>query len=81
MLHRTLLLDRCPCARSAVGLSGARHLRKEPLIDLDSSNIYPPETFRQHFEVSLAAGGMTRRLAQPAFLIAPAPAALPNDAR
>jgi 3-dehydroquinate dehydratase len=51
------------------------------LIDVRISNIYRPETFRQHFGALLAAS-VTRVVGQPGCLTAPdALAVLPNDAR
>jgi len=60
MLRRTQMPD-----GSARPIAGARRgvgcPRKELLIEVDLSNIYQPETFRQHSYVSLAAKGVTRR--------------------
>jgi 3-dehydroquinate dehydratase len=53
---------------------------KKPLIDVHISNIYRPETFRQHFSALLAAI-MIPVVGQPGGLMAQdALAVLPNDA-
>jgi 3-dehydroquinate dehydratase len=81
MLRRTLTLARGPHARSLIRLAAALRARKEPLIDVHLSNIYPrEETFRQHFGV-LLAGGMIRGFDRRGSVMAPdAPAALASHA-
>jgi len=57
MLHRTLTPDG-PARPIAGARRAAGRARKELLIEVDLSNIYQPETFRQHSYVSLAAQGV-----------------------
>jgi 3-dehydroquinate dehydratase II len=57
MLRRTLVPDG-PAGRSAFARRAAARGAKEPLIEVDLSNIYRAETFRQHSHVFLAANGV-----------------------